>query len=73
MRFDSGDMAADMLTTAEAVERVRAIYALLDRWHWDPSPNQAAVLLAALPGWTIRPEESIRAAVDRAWDEGGRP
>jgi len=66
-------MATTTLTRAEAEDRVRAICALLERWNWDPTPNQAAVLLAALPGWTIRPEDSIRAALDRAWHEGGRP
>jgi hypothetical protein len=66
-------MATGTWTAAEAEDRVRAICALLDRWHWDPTPNQAAVLLAALPGWTISPAKSMRAALDRAWHEGGRP
>lgn len=46
-------MATLTLTAAQAVDRVRAICALLERWHWDPTPQQADLLLAALPGWIV--------------------
>ena len=38
-----------VMTLEQATERVRAVCASLERWHWDPTPQAAAVLLAALP------------------------
>jgi hypothetical protein len=59
-------MATLTMTTAQATERVRAVCQLLAHWGWNPTPNQAAVAMAALT-MLIRDVDAGCARVDAEW------